>query len=429
MRIKRNMAAITVALALAATGCSSGSGSGPDSGSDSDSGDQPVSLSYGIWDQNQAPALEEIAANFNEANPNIDVEIQVTPYAQYWTKLQAAAGAGSAPDVFWMNGPNFLLYASNGVLAPLSENIDSDGVDTSVYPEGLMDLYSLDGEPYGLPKDFDTIGLWYNKSLFDAAGIGYPDESWTWDDVHSAAAKLTDPASGTYGITAALEGQQDYYNTIFQAGGHVISEDGTTSGYDDPATIDGLSFWVDMIEAGSSPTLEQMTDTAPLQWFTSGKTAMFYGGSWNVTEFKKNEALKDQIDVAPLPKGKEQATVIHGLANVVSAESANADAAWEFVKYLGSEEAAKVQAETGTVIPAYQGTQEAWVAASPQFNLQIFLDAADYAQPLPVSKNTAAWNTLEAEHLTEAWALRVPVAEAATQLAEDMNAALAEEAK
>lgn len=425
MRSKRNMAAVTVALALAVTGC----GSDPDADTDSGSGDAPVTLSYGIWDQNQAPALEEVVATFEEANPNIDVEIQVTPFAQYWTKLQAAAGGGAAPDVFWMNGVNFQLYAANEVLAPLSDQIEQDGVDTSVYPEALMDLYSLDGDPYGLPKDFDTIGLWYNTTLFDAAGLDYPDESWTWEDLQEAAATLTDPATGSFGITAALEGQQDYYNTVFQAGGHVISDDGTTSGYDDPATIDGLSFWVDMIESGSSPTLQQMTDTSPLQWFESGKTAMFYGGSWNVAEFKNNEYTADKVDVAPLPQGEERAVVIHGLANVVSADTEHADAAWEFVKYLGSEEAAQIQAESGTVIPAYEGTQQAWVDAASEYDLQVFLDAAEYAQPLPVSKNTAVWNELEAQYLTEAWALGMPVPEAASQLAADMSAALAEEAK
>ena len=422
MRIRRNMAA-TVALALAVTGCGSGSGG------DEPSEDGPVTLSYGIWDQNQAPALEQIAADFEKANPNIKVKIQVTPWEQYWTKLQAAAGGGAAPDVFWMNGPNFQLYASNGVLAPVSGQIENDGVDTSVYPDALIELYSLDGELYGLPKDFDTIGLWYNKTLFDAAGISHPDENWTWEDLQDAAAKLSDKDKGTFGITAALEGQQDYYNTIFQAGGDVISEDATSSGYDDPATIEGLRFWTDLIESGSSPSLQQMTDTLPLQWFESGKTAMFYGGSWNVAEFKNNEYTVDKVDVAPLPQGKERAVVIHGVANVISAKTEHADAAWKFVKYLGSEEAAKTQAETGTVIPAYGGTQQAWVDASPEYNLQVFLDAANYAKPLPVSSNTAAWNAHEAKYLTEAWTGRMDVAAAAAQIAEAMNADLAEEAQ
>lgn len=426
MGIQWNMAAIFAALALAATGCGTSSDADGDSGGQANG--EPVTISYGIWDQNQAPALEEIAASFEETNTNIKVDIQVTPWEQYWTKLQAAAGGGAAPDVFWMNGPNFQLYASNGVIAPLSERIDADGLDTGVYPDSLVELYSYDGELYGMPKDFDTIGLWYNKELFDAAGLDHPDESWTWDDLRGAAAELTNEAEGTYGITAALEGQQDYYNTILQAGGHVISEDGTESGYDDPATIEGLRFWTDMIESGNSPTLQQMTDTLPLQWFESGKTAMFYGGSWNLAEFKNNEYTADRVDVAPLPQGEERAVVIHGLANVMNAKGENQDAAWEFVKYLGSEDAANVLAGTGTVIPAYDGTQQAWVEASPDYNLQVFLDAVEYAHPLPVSGETAAWNALEAEYLTEAWAGEMDVEQAATQLADAMDQALADEA-
>lgn len=420
MRIKRTMAAlVAIALSLAMTGC--------DSGSNSDDGQ--LTLSYGIWDQNQAPALKKIAANFTKANPDIKVKIQVTPYEQYFTKLQAAAGGGKAPDVFWMNGPNFQLYASNGVLAPIADQVKEDDVDTGVFPEALVDLYSLDGKLYGLPKDYDTIGLWYNKASFDAADLDYPDESWTWADLKDAAAKLTDKDAGTFGITAALEGQQDYYNTIFQAGGDVLADDGKASGYDDAATIEGLRFWTDLLKSGSSPSLQQMTDTLPLQWFESGKTAMFYGGSWNVAEFKNNEYTKDKVDVAPLPQGKQRAAVIHGLANVISAKTEHAAAAWKFVQYLGSEEAAKTQAETGTVIPAYAGTQKSWVDASPDYNLQVFLDAVKYAKPLPVSSNTAAWNAAEAKYLTEAWAGRMDVADAAAKVAEAMNADLAKESK
>ncbi|MGH3383572.1 MAG: ABC transporter substrate-binding protein [Nocardioidaceae bacterium] len=425
MRTQRTLAVITLALAVVAAGCSSGS----DGDSPGDGTGGPVTLSYGIWDQNQAPALEQIAADFTKANPDITVDIQVTPFEQYFTKLQAAAGGGAAPDVFWMNGPNFQLYASNGVLAPVADQVKKDGLDTSVYPKALVDLYSLDGRLFGLPKDFDTIGLWYNKTLFDAAGVSYPDESWTWEKFKDAAAKLSDKDEGTFGVTAALEGQQDFYNTIFQAGGFVVSEDGKSSGYDDPATIDGLRFWTDLIKSGSSPSLQQMTDTLPLQWFESGKTAMFYGGSWNAAEFKKNEYTADKVDVAPLPRGQEQAVVIHGLANVISAKTEHPDAAWKFLKYLGSKEAATTQAETGTVIPAYEGTQQAWVDASPNYDLKVFLDAADYAKPLPVSKNTAAWNDDEAKYLTEAWAGRIDVADAAAKIAEAMDADLAKAAK
>ncbi|UUZ58622.1 ABC transporter substrate-binding protein [Nocardioides sp. B-3] len=364
---------------------------------------------------------------FEADHPDVSVDIRVTPWDQYWTKLRAAAGGGATPDVFWMNGPNFQLYAGNDIVAPLGDHVADGDIEVDDYPESLVDLYTPDGELYGVPKDFDTIGLWYNKKLFDDAGVDYPDKSWTGDDLRSAAEKLTDKKAGTFGITAALEGQQDYYNTILRAGGHVISEDGSSSGYDDPATIEGLRFWTDLIDAGLSPTLQQMTDTLPLQWFESGKTAMFYGGSRNLAEFKSNEYTVDKVDVAPLPVGEERAVVIHGLANMMSAQTEHPEEAREFLQYLGSEDAARVLGESGTVIPAYDGTQQARVEAAPEYDPGVFLDAVDYASPLPVSADTAAWNEAEAKYLTKARSGEMQVEEAAQQLADDMDAVLADE--
>src|SRR5690606_12276234 len=147
-------------------------------------------------------------------------------------------------DVFWMNAVNLQLYASEGVLEPLDPYLKRDEFDIGVHPEELLRMYTHDGTHYAMPKDFDTIGLWYNKELFDKAGIDYPDESWTWETVQDAAAELTDPRAGVHGIAAEMSRQYTYYNTIAQAGGYVL-RDGR-SGFADPRTIDGLRFWTDL---------------------------------------------------------------------------------------------------------------------------------------------------------------------------------------
>ena len=405
----------TAALIMATAACGSGGNSG--------SGDTnaKVTLSYAIWDKNQVPAMQQLAAAFTKENPNITVDVQLTPWETYWTKLKAAATGGAAPDVFWMNGPNFQLYATNGVLAPL------DQFDASNYPKSLVDLYTVGGKHYGLPKDFDTVGLWYNKSLFDAAGVKYPDDTWTWDTFKAAAAKLTNRAKGRFAIAANLTSAQEYqYNTIYQAGGYVISPDGKSSGYADPATVQGLKFWTDLIAAGQSPDLKTMTDTAPINLFESGKTAMYYGGSWDAAEFTTNSYTKSKVDVTVLPKGVKQATIIHGVADVIGGKSPHKAQAWKFVQYLGSKEAAEVEAKAG-VIPAFNGTQQAWVQAHPELHLQSFLDELNYAVPYPVSRNTAAWNDLETTYLTPAWNQQEDVSAAATKLASAMNDALAKE--
>jgi len=414
-------ASAVLALATSTAACSSNASSS----SSGSAGGGKVSLSYGVWDATQVPAMQKIIAAFEAQNPAITVTIQQTPWADYWTKLQAAASGGSAPDVFWMNGPNFQLYAANNVLRPLTDT--DPHPDTSVYPPALAKLYQYKNVQYGLPKDFDTVGLWYNKALFDAAGVAYPTASWTWADFQAAAKKLTDPAKGVYGVGANLEGQENYYDTIYQAGGSVISADGKKSGYADPATVAGLKFWTDLVAAKESPSLKQMTDTAPLNLFESGKLAMYWGGSWDAKEFSGNDATKNGVDVAPLPAGVKKATIIHGLANVVFAHTSHPAQAEKFAAFLGSQQAAQIEADTGTVIPAYNGTQQSWVKAYPQYHLQSFLDQLPDAVPYPISKNTAAWNTLETTELTKAWDGSEPIDKAAGDLATAMNAALAKE--
>ena len=130
MRLNKALLTTAVALSLAVAGCSGGSSDG------GAAQEGPVTLSYGVWDQNQVPALKQMIADFEKTNKNIKVKVQVTPYDQYFTKLQAAATGGAAPDVFWMNGPNFQLYASNGVLAPISDQIKKDGLDTNMVGRG-----------------------------------------------------------------------------------------------------------------------------------------------------------------------------------------------------------------------------------------------------------------------------------------------------
>lgn len=415
----RTIAALsaTAAAALALSGCAGASGGSGDSG---DSGEE-VTISYAIWDQNQQPAMQQIADAFAEEHPNVTVEIQLTPNKEYWTKMQTAVSGGSAADVFWMNGPNFQLYASNGVIAPL----DDQDIDTADYPEGLIDLYTFDGKLYGAPKDFDTVALWCNKELFDAAGVEYPKAGWTWDDMNAAAAALTDPATGTYGIVASQYGQENYYNSIAQAGGYVINEDHTETGYGSPEALAGIELWTDLIQAGSSPTAQQMTDTSPEDFFLSGKAAMFQNGSWAALAYSGNPDVAAKVDVAPLAAGPDgNQSVIHGLANVANAKSKHLDIAKEFAAFASSKQAAEIQAASGTVIPAFNGTQQAWVDSMPDYDLQVYIDALETAVPYPVSKNTSAWTSLESEILSQVWAGAVTPAAGLKDLATQMQAAL-----
>ncbi|WP_423461838.1 ABC transporter substrate-binding protein [Promicromonospora sp. MS192] len=419
-------AAVAVAVATALAACGStpqdeaaGAYAAPDA-------DLAASITYGVWDQNQVPAIEENIAAFNEIYPDIDVTVNVTPFAEYWTKLQTQASSETLPDLFWMNGPNIGLYASNGMLEPITGAVDAGDIDPANYPEALVDLYTIDDVSYGVPKDFDTIGIWVNTALVEQAGVELPEDGWTWDEFQQTAVEISDALAdeGVYGAAGGMDGQTTYYNTIFQAGGTVV-EDGT-SGYASPEAQAGLQFWTDLIESGGSPSVQQLTDTTADQWFTSGKLAMYWGGSWFRSALTDTDLAED-VTVLPLPSGQEQATVIHGVANVVSATSKEKQAAQALQVFLAGEEAQQQQGDAGAVIPAFTGTQGAFTASMPDADLQVFLDAVDYSRPLPVSLNSAEWNALETELLPQAFSGERPVADVATELADQMNAALAEE--
>ena len=419
---RRLLSLLVVPLFLAAAACSGSSGSGDD--------DEQVTLTYAIWDQAQSAAMKQIIEEFHAKHPNIDVQVQVTPWESYWTKLQTSVTAGTGPDVFWMTMVYAKYYATGGGIAPLDDQIKKSKLDMGVYVPAVTKAYTVDGKVYGLPKDVNGFGLCYNKLLFDAAGVKYPDESWTWSNVVAAAQKLTNPQKGIYGFVAPEADELSWYLTVPQVGGQVISADGKTSGYDQPETIKGIQFWTDMItKYHVSPTLQQTTDTDPLAMLTSGKVAMRYCGSWEPEEIAAVPYGKANIDIGPLPAGPDgnRNYYSNGLANSISAKTKHPDQAWEFLQFLGSERAAEIQAKTGTVIPAYEGHADAYAKAMPEFDLQVFVDHLKYAQPFPASTDTAAWRDEATKQFAAAWTGKAPVADVSRQVAEAMNTALSKE--
>lgn len=406
---------------------SSSSSSETGESSETTADEEPVTITYAVWAGTQTPAMQAIVDAFEKENSNITVKLQELPWPQYWSTLQTGAQGGTVPDAFWMLAQQIRPYAAGGQLLDISDAIKSEGIDLGAYPKAVLDLYDQgDGKLYGLPKDFDTNGVWYNKDLFDAAGIAYPSADWTWDDFRKTAKELT--RDGVWGVAAPIDYQSGYYNTIFQAGGKVISDDGTKAEIDSPEAVKGLQFWTDLMADGSSPTLQQLSDTEGVTMFQQGKVAMYMSGAYWALQFYQDEAFRPKVGVAPLPVGPAgRATVSSGIENVGYAGTEHPDAVKKFLLFASGEEAAKIQAENGAVLPAYAGTSQTWMDAMPEFkDLQVFIDAIDYSVPLPVQGNAAEWQGMQTEYLTPAWNGQEPVAEAAKKYAEAIDKVLAE---
>ncbi|MBR7741834.1 extracellular solute-binding protein [Phycicoccus sp. BSK3Z-2] len=423
---------IPLVLVLSALGLSAcGGGGNEQSASEEPLADETTqaSIDYAIWNAEQQPPLQKVIDAFNGTYPNIDVQIQVTPYEQYFTKLQTQGSSQTLPDVFTMNSLNFETYAENGLLAPLTPLVEDGQLDPSNYPQALIDSYTFDDTLLGVPQNSQTIAMWYNEQLFAEAGVDTPTSDWTWDDLRTAARTISDELGdeGVFGIATDLTGQQAYYNTILQAGGYILSDDKETSGFDDPASIEGLQFWTDLIAEGASPSVRQLADTPAPQMFNSGRAAMMFNGAWSVAEVQ-DSPVADVADIAALPQGEERGVVVAGTAAVVSRASEELPAARAFQAFLGSQEGQEILAGEGLGNPAFLESQQVFVDSAPQYNIEAFTDASEYASPYPTSGDTTAWNLLETELLPSAFSGDRPVADVAGELASRMNDLLAAEA-
>ena len=389
--------------------------------------DDRTTITYAIWDSNQAKQLEKLVAEFEETNPEIKIDIHLTGWDDFWTMLEAAGTGDSMPDTFWMHTNEFYKYASNDKMLELDDFISkSELIDMKNYPEDLGEIFNLNGNQYAIPKDFDTVGLWYNKKMFDDANMAYPDESWDWDDLLKAAEKLTIPEKNQYGYYVGLTNQEGYYNFIFQNDGEVLTED-NKSGYDSPATIEALDFYVDFYRKGFSP---EFTEDI-LQTFTSQLVAMAPLGSWQVGNFLDNEEMLEVADVTVLPKGPNgtRSSIFNGLGNAISKNTKHPEESWKWIEFLESEHGQKRQAELGYAIPAFEGTADAWIEATNKFNTKVFIDMLEYGQIRPYSQQTARWEDKANEILTQVFTQEKTIEEATSEIAKIMNSYLEEESK
>lgn len=428
MKTRRIAALCMCAVMTASLAACGGSGDKGTSEGGKDKGDK---LSVMIWDNYQEPGLKDIIADFTEET-GIEAELQVVQWNEYWTLLEAGAQGGEMPDVFWMHSNESQRYMSNEILLDLTDKAgESDLVDMSKYPEEIKELYTYDGKVYGIPKDIDTIALWYNKTMFDEAGVAYPDESWTWDTVVESAKKLTKEDGSQYGIAIRNDNNQEaYYNIVYDMGGEIISDDKKTSGYDDPNTIKAMQYIEKLIQDGSMPSMETMSENNPDILLKSGKSAMSFHGSWMVSTFKQEDYIKENCDCALMPMDADsgrRVSIYNGLGWAAAANGDNTENAWKLIEYLGSEKAQQKQAELGITMSAWDGTSDTWAGCAPEFNLQAYLDMRDDMVVRPYSRNTVTWENRASEIFKDVYTGNMSMEDACKQAAEEMNTTLSEE--
>ena len=415
---RRSFLAATAAMAaLGLTGCGG-------------SKDGTVDLTFQIWDVFQRDGMQAMCDAYTALHPEVTIEVQVTSWDEYWTKLEAATMAKQAPDIFWMHTNEILKYADNDKLVDCSEIVDkSHFSDIS-----LANASGSDGTLYAVPKDKDTVGLVYNKEMFDAAGVSYPDDTWTWDTLVEASQKIYD-ATGYYGYMAYGDDQLGYWNFVYQAGGSILTEDKTRANFTDPATEMAMDFYIGLQKNDWCPDQTYFAETSPGTAFFSGKGAMFLEGDWNILpELQNYPDMVGKWDVAVLPKcpnplsGDGRATISNGLSYATTKTNKHLDVVMDVLKFFGSAEGQQIQGESGAAIPAYVGLEDSWVGCFEQYpvNITCFIDMFDYCVQ---SVNNAArpeWKTPVSDTLLKIYTGDLTLDEGLEQMQEIVDTASAE---
>ena len=354
-----------------------------------------VTIRYGLWDANQLPAYQACADAFTEANPNITIEIEQLGWDDYWTNIQTGMISGSNYDVFTNHLAKYPEFAGKNQIIDIQPMVDEDGVDVSIYEGELADLWSRDGKRYGLPKDWDTVAVVYNQDALDAAGIdaGAFDE-WTWnpDDGGSfqeMVAQLTIDENGNNGLSDEFDktkvkqyglvlGVGDPYGqtgwSLFAAstGWRFMDEPwGEEYHFDDERVIKTIQNLADLgLVHGFNVPEEEISSLNSETVFAAGTAALMFHGSWMINWIADN--ITFPFGFGHLPTGPEgRICMFNGLADSIWTGSENQDAAWQWVKYLGSEEAQMIVGESAVVFPAIPAAAEAAQAAFQEKGLDV----------------------------------------------------------
>ncbi len=334
------------------------------------------------------PEVEQAVVDaFEAAHPEINVELELTNYNDIFVKFQTQVAGGTPPDVISMNFENLRSFATRGAVEPLGDRIAAEGFDTSIYYENTLDMHTVDGVVYGLPATFSDNVLYFNKKMFDDAGIAYPDATWDWTKLVEVGRQFVKDVDGdgladTYGYGPAW-----WPMYLFQWGTNMLSDDVSSCTLNAPEALEALNAYAALFaDDGISANRAAQATQGDYDRFIAGNLAMFSAGPWAVKPF--NDAISGfEWDIAHQPAGAEQGTFLYSNSYAIAAAAENKDAAWEFIKFASGPEGVQIRQQGQFEIAAVKSVAESIFVESMQgqspASPQIFMEATAYGRRLP----------------------------------------------
>lgn len=359
----------------------------------------------------EAKTRQKIIDAFNKKFPQITIKPQVAKTDPV-QEIQTQFAGGKGPDIMMSWELTYSGLADRNIFADLNDFVKQDAefqkvVQTDSIPE-LLDMFKYKDKQYVLPEQYTGVVLFYNKKLFQEAGVKPPptewtDKSWTWDAFLAAAKKLTKTSNGRitqFGFADAWWWPLSATVIGTGNGGQWFDRyvDPTKSTITDPKISAGVQWYADLSNAQKvAPTADQAVTQAGGDMFLGSRTAMCLVGHWFYPAFSSQQGL--DFDVAPLPVGPSGTTPMTNMGGTglsISSKTKYQKQAWEFVKFSCGPEGQKVIAESGLFVPVLKS-----VGQSPAFlnshkaiqNAHVFTDALQHSIQLPISP---AWNGISA---------------------------------
>ena len=306
-------------------------------------------ISFSGWgDESEQSVWREAIARFNQVCPGVKVNyLPVT--ADFQTKLKAQMAANQAPDTFYVDVELLTAFAPNGKMLALDDYMAQVGTNKSDYIEALLGEFTYNGMLYALPKDFNTLGLVYLPEMFEAAGVAEPTPEWTYDDMRTAAMKLT--KTGVAGYCQTSDSAR-WAPVLFAYGGDFTTPDWTKATFNTPEAVQSLQLLADMKFKDKS--LVQPSDIGA-GWCGEalGKklTAMTFEGSW-VIPFLAQTYPDVKYKIVTLPKGPQGlADVLFTVGIGVAATTKYPNASAALAMYLTGSENQEAILQTGFALP------------------------------------------------------------------------------
>lgn len=341
MKSKRLLALITSLMVSVAVFAGCGSKNNNEDNANNAEPEKEVTIKLGCWGSSPAETklLDDQIEAFNKKYPKIKVQKEVIT-GDYNQAMQTRIASKTEPDIFYLDVALAPAYMEKAT-APIDEYLDKE--DLKDFNENLLDGFKKDGKIYGLPKDYNSLAIFYNKDMLDKAGVTPPTN---WEEMENAAKKLT--KDGVKGFALADDSAR-FAPFILQAGGKIT--EGDKVAFNTAEAAKGMDFYYSFFKKGYASDPKSLGEGWNGDALAHKKAAMVIEGGWMIP-FMKESAPDVKYGISPLPQGDKNGNLLFTVAYAMSKNTKNPKQAAEVIKFLTGKEAQQMTADSGLAIPS-----------------------------------------------------------------------------